>query len=61
MTYSELKFDVVHRSSRHCGRLLCSKCSDKDMPILKYNLSKPVRVCDVCADVLTVGPSIAGN
>ena len=41
--------------SRHCGRLLCSKCSGKDMPIIKFNLSKPVRVCDVCFDVLTVG------
>ncbi|CAB4063757.1 ANKFY1 [Lepeophtheirus salmonis] len=26
-------------------------------PILKYNLPKPVRVCDVCADILTIGPN----
>jgi hypothetical protein len=31
------------------------------MPILKYGLSKPVRVCDICADVLIVGPAIGAN
>lgn len=41
--------------SRHCGRLLCSKCSSKDMPIIKFNQSKPQRVCDVCFDVLSYG------
>ncbi|KAL3858016.1 hypothetical protein ACJMK2_012632 [Sinanodonta woodiana] len=40
---------------RHCGRLLCAKCSNKDMPIVKYTLSKPVRVCDICFDVLSLG------
>jgi hypothetical protein len=25
------------------------------MPIMKYNLNKPVRVCAVCADLLTLG------
>lgn len=39
---------------RHCGRLICQKCSDQ-IPILKYNLPKPVRVCQVCYDVLTIG------
>jgi len=41
--------------SRHCGRILCSKCSDLDVPILKFGLNKPVRVCSVCFDVLQVG------
>ena len=41
---------------RHCGRLLCAKCSDKDVPILKFALNKPVRVCHTCFDVLTLGP-----
>lgn len=41
--------------SRHCGRVLCGKCSDKDVPILKFGLNKPVRVCELCFDVLTVG------
>ncbi|XP_012273711.1 rabankyrin-5 [Orussus abietinus] len=40
---------------RHCGRVLCSKCSDQDVPILKFGLNKPVRVCAVCFDVLQVG------
>ncbi|XP_046578318.1 rabankyrin-5-like [Haliotis rubra] len=52
-----VKFSIKTRKHhcRHCGRLLCSKCSSKDMPIVKFNLSKPVRVCDICFDVLSVG------
>uniref|UniRef100_T1J2P3 BTB domain-containing protein n=1 Tax=Strigamia maritima TaxID=126957 RepID=T1J2P3_STRMM len=40
------KFGITTRKHhcRHCGRLLCSRCSDKEMPIIKYNLNKPVRV-----------------
>jgi len=41
--------------SRHCGRILCAKCSEKDMPIIKYNIVKPVRICDICFNVLTHG------
>ena len=40
---------------------MCSKCSAKEMPIMKYNLSKPVRVCDVCSDLLTLGVGAGGN
>ncbi|CAK9295990.1 unnamed protein product [Gordionus sp. m RMFG-2023] len=49
------KFGITMRKHhcRHCGRILCTKCSDKTMPISKYNLTKPVRVCSVCYDVLT--------
>ena len=43
--------------SRHCGRLLCAKCSAKQIPIIKYELTKPVRVCDVCFEMLTSGAS----
>lgn len=52
-----VKFNIKNRKHhcRHCGRILCAKCSDRDMPILKFNLNKPVRVCDLCFDVLTVG------
>ncbi|XP_059177093.1 rabankyrin-5-like isoform X2 [Physella acuta] len=51
------KFNIKTRKHhcRHCGRLLCAKCSSKDMPIVKFNLSKPVRVCDVCFEVLSIG------
>lgn len=42
-------------SSRHCGRLLCHKCSIKEIPVIKFDLNKPVRVCDICFDVLTLG------
>ncbi|CAG5125828.1 unnamed protein product [Candidula unifasciata] len=51
------KFTIKTRKHhcRHCGRLLCARCSSKDMPIIKFNLSKPVRVCEVCFDVLSIG------
>jgi len=51
------KFGLTMRKHhcRHCGRILCSKCSDLDVPILKFGLNKPVRVCSVCFDVLQVG------
>ncbi|XP_069684015.1 rabankyrin-5 [Periplaneta americana] len=51
------KFGLTMRKHhcRHCGRILCSKCSDRDVPILKFGLNKPVRVCMVCFDVLQVG------
>nr|CAD7590660.1 unnamed protein product [Timema genevievae] len=50
-----------HGGIRHCGRILCSKCSDRDVPILKFNLNKPVRVCFVCFDVLQESTGIFGG
>ncbi|GAB1599554.1 rabankyrin-5-like, partial, partial [Argonauta hians] len=52
-----VKFGIKTRKHhcRHCGRLLCAKCSTHDIPIVKYNLTKPVRVCDICFDVLSLG------
>lgn len=38
---------------RHCGRALCSKCSDEEVPIVKFGENKPVRVCKICFDVPT--------
>lgn len=49
------RFFSSHLTSRHCGRLLCHKCSVKEIPIIKFDLNKPVRVCDICFDVLTLG------
>ncbi|KAJ6655693.1 hypothetical protein lerEdw1_004746, partial [Lerista edwardsae] len=51
------KFGVTTRKHhcRHCGRLLCHKCSMKEIPIIKFDLNKPVRVCNICFDVLTLG------
>ncbi|XP_048582377.1 rabankyrin-5 isoform X2 [Nematostella vectensis] len=52
-----MKFSIKNRKHhcRHCGRLLCAKCSCKQIPIIKYELAKPVRVCDVCFEMLTSG------
>uniref|UniRef100_A0A8D8RKA9 Rabankyrin-5 n=2 Tax=Cacopsylla melanoneura TaxID=428564 RepID=A0A8D8RKA9_9HEMI len=49
------KFGLTMRKHhcRHCGRLLCSKCSSQEVPILKFNLAKPVRVCEVCVNVIS--------
>lgn len=51
------KFSLTMRKHhcRHCGRILCNKCSDQDVPIVKFGLNKPVRVCAVCFDVLQLG------
>ena len=51
------KFSLTMRKHhcRHCGRILCNKCSGHDVPIVKFGLNKPVRVCAVCFDVLQVG------
>uniref|UniRef100_A0A915DVL8 Ankyrin repeat and FYVE domain-containing protein 1 n=1 Tax=Ditylenchus dipsaci TaxID=166011 RepID=A0A915DVL8_9BILA len=55
----EAKFTLTMRKHhcRHCGRLVCAKCSEHQMPIVKYNLAKNVRVCQICYDVLTMGAS----
>ncbi|KRK02551.1 rabankyrin-5 isoform X1 [Drosophila yakuba] len=51
------KFTITMRKHhcRHCGRVLCSKCSSNDVPILKFGINKPVRVCTVCFNVLQCG------
>ncbi|KAH8379366.1 hypothetical protein KR009_004439, partial [Drosophila setifemur] len=51
------KFTITMRKHhcRHCGRVLCSKCSNNDVPILKFGINKPVRVCCVCFNVLQCG------
>ncbi|XP_052858188.1 rabankyrin-5 isoform X1 [Drosophila gunungcola] len=51
------RFTITMRKHhcRHCGRVLCSKCSSNDIPILKFGINKPVRVCSVCFNVLQSG------
>ncbi|XP_043064447.1 rabankyrin-5 isoform X2 [Drosophila ficusphila] len=51
------RFTITMRKHhcRHCGRVLCSKCSSNDIPILKFGINKPVRVCYVCFNVLQCG------
>lgn len=51
------KFTITMRKHhcRHCGRTLCKNCSNNDIPILKFNINKPVRVCSVCFEVLQMG------
>ncbi|XP_055604737.1 rabankyrin-5 [Uranotaenia lowii] len=54
------KFTITMRKHhcRHCGRILCSKCSNNDVPIIKFSMNKPVRVCCVCFEVLQVGSGV---
>ncbi|PIO67939.1 FYVE zinc finger [Teladorsagia circumcincta] len=51
------RFSITVRKHhcRHCGRLVCAKCSEVTMPIAKYGEEKKVRVCSLCAEVLTTG------
>ena len=37
---------------RHCGRIVCAPCSKAQMPIPKFGVTKPTRVCGECAPVL---------
>merc|ERR1712137_562223 len=37
---------------RHCGRVFCEICTKSDMPIPKFGLHDPVRVCDACVSIL---------
>ncbi|KAH8350167.1 hypothetical protein KR067_004117, partial [Drosophila pandora] len=52
-----VKFTITMRKHhcRHCGRVLCFKCSNNDVPILKFGINKPVRVCFVCFTILQCG------
>lgn len=57
------KFTITMRKHhcRHCGRILCSRCSNNDVPIIKFAINKPVRVCCVCFEVLQVGSGGGGG
>ncbi|XP_057378844.1 myotubularin-related protein 4-like isoform X3 [Daphnia carinata] len=37
---------------RNCGKVFCSDCADRDLPLPHQNLFQPVRVCNVCYDSL---------
>lgn len=52
-----LKFSLTNRKHhcKHCGRLLCNKCSSRETHIAKFNVTKPVRVCELCYTVLESG------
>lgn len=40
---------------RNCGKVFCSDCADRDMPLPHQNLFQPVRVCNMCFDSLRGG------
>lgn len=37
---------------RHCGRIVCTTCSEHKLPILKFGLDKPTRVCNECKPIV---------
>ena len=51
--------DVMHdvrglmSCSRHCGRIVCAKCSPESVAILKLGEKKKTRVCQDCFEVLS--------
>lgn len=51
------EFGITNRKHhcRHCGRILCAKCSPREIAITKFKGNKPVRVCSMCYEVLTYG------
>uniref|UniRef100_A0A1B0DLG8 Uncharacterized protein n=1 Tax=Phlebotomus papatasi TaxID=29031 RepID=A0A1B0DLG8_PHLPP len=54
----KFSFTTRKHHCRHCGRNLCSRCSNNDVPIIKFGINKPVRVCAVCFDVLQTGKTM---
>ena len=52
---AKFSFSVRKHHCRHCGRLLCTKCLSQQMPILKFEINKPVKVCDICCELLSRG------
>ncbi|XP_044753227.1 lateral signaling target protein 2 homolog [Coccinella septempunctata] len=43
-------FTVVKRRHhcRNCGKIFCGRCSSNNVPLPKFGLTKPVRVCNKC-------------
>lgn len=37
---------------RHCGGVFCSECTNEKMEIREMNITKPVRVCGECKELL---------
>lgn len=51
----QMGFSVATRKHhcRHCGLIVCSNCSAQSIPLPKFDMNKPVRVCQLCFDVLS--------
>ncbi|MEE6509228.1 hypothetical protein FKM82_025039 [Ascaphus truei] len=62
MRCQKVKFTPVSRRHhcRKCGFVICGPCSEKKF-LLPSQSSKPVRVCDFCYDVLSVGELTASQ
>lgn len=46
---------------RNCGEVCCADCAGRDLPIPDQNHYKPVRVCNVCYNLLTNAVSTVGT
>ena len=48
---SELCFE----SNRYCGKIFCTNCSSRKIPLPKIGYATPVRVCDDCMEEIKSG------
>eukprot|EP00054_Salpingoeca_dolichothecata_P021304 m.136033 g.136033 ORF g.136033 m.136033 type:complete len:942 (+) comp23938_c0_seq1:3290-6115(+) len=49
----KFSFSERRHHCRNCGKVFCFRCSSKEAAIPRLNISKSVRVCDVCYQTLS--------
>jgi hypothetical protein len=52
---SKFTFSERRHHCRHCGRVVCHRCSDYEAEIPALGIDRPVRVCAVCFQTLKSG------
>nr|CCA22930.1 myosinlike protein putative [Albugo laibachii Nc14] len=59
----QIPFGIALRKHhcRHCGRIICHKCSGHQIPLPKFGIDDVSRVCDTCFNVLQKGENFSSR
>jgi len=64
-TKCNVQFGILKRKHhcRNCGKTYCNECSSKSLPIPQFGFVEPVRVCEICYELITsqVSPKAKGQ